>query len=711
MKKFYLLIIEALLGYASMNAQHPSLLLTEQEKLQITNDTAKVPLFDDAIRNLVNSANNYLTQPISVPIPVDGGGGEVHEQHKNNYYAMFNLGLAYQYTRDEKYARKVANMLLAYSKLYPTLGLHPLTLSNTRGRLFWQTLNESVWLVHTAIAYDCIYNTLTQDERKDIEKNLLLNMADFIMNGYKNYKVNHVMFNRMHNHATWATAAVGMTGLVTGHDDLVKKALYGSDETGHNGGFLQQMDELFSPDGYYNEGAYYGRYAIWPFVVFAQCIDHKMPELKIFERRNGILKKALESLCKMSYNGEFFHFNDALQKGLSAQELVYAIDILYNKFPEEKQWLSIVSDYQHRVLPIMGGYHVAKDIAENKSKPIYLTSCLLRDGKDGSKGGVSIMREKDHNSAVAIKATSQGMGHGHFDKLSMVYYDNGHEILSDYGSSRFLNIEAKHEGHYTRENDTYAKQTIAHNTVTVDGKSDYDGKLKVADLHHSDIVYTDFSNEKAQLTIVADSTAYPGVMMKRAVCWLDLPFLSNPLLIDVYKLSASEPHQYDYALWYNGTFVSANYPYAKAMTEKHTLGTANGYQHIWLDGESKYLDSLAQVTFFNGSRFYTLSTATVANMGVKMVSLGANDPDFNLLDRHGLVYRATNASDMVFATALETHGKYDVVAETSSGLKSSCHSVKVLENNEGSTVVCIDFGAHNIFVIIDWNGGWRYTII
>lgn len=73
-----------------MNAQHPSLLLTEQEKLQITNDTAEVPLFDDVIRNLVNSANNYLTQPISVPIPVDGGGGEVHEQHKNNYYAMFN---------------------------------------------------------------------------------------------------------------------------------------------------------------------------------------------------------------------------------------------------------------------------------------------------------------------------------------------------------------------------------------------------------------------------------------------------------------------------------------------------------------------------------------------------------------------------------------------------------------------------------------------
>ena len=66
----------------------------------------------------------------------------------------------------------------------------------------------------------------------------------------------------MHNHATWATAAVGMIGFAMNREDYVNKALYGSDETGKRGGFIRQMDYLFSPDGYFTEGAYYQRYAI-----------------------------------------------------------------------------------------------------------------------------------------------------------------------------------------------------------------------------------------------------------------------------------------------------------------------------------------------------------------------------------------------------------------------------------------------------------------
>ena len=43
------------------------------------------------------------------------------------------------------------------------------------------------------------------------------------------------------------------------------------------------------------------------------------------------------------------------------------------------------------------------------------------------------------------------MGHGHFDKLHWLYFDNGREIISDYGAARFLNIEAKYGGHYLPE--------------------------------------------------------------------------------------------------------------------------------------------------------------------------------------------------------------------------------------------------------------------
>ena len=213
MKKVLLLIIfisDIVWAYA----QHPSLFVTAEEISSVKASLSEGDDFALTLNELVAKADKYLQNEITVPQPIDGGGGVVHEQHKQNYYAMFNCGLAYQWTKDKKYAKYVADMLMAYAKMYPSLGLHPLKISNVRGRLFWQTLNESVWLVHTSIAYDCVYDVLTKQQRHFIEKNLLYNMADFIMNGYGDYKVNNKMFNRMHNHATWATAAVGMTALV-----------------------------------------------------------------------------------------------------------------------------------------------------------------------------------------------------------------------------------------------------------------------------------------------------------------------------------------------------------------------------------------------------------------------------------------------------------------------------------------------------------------
>ena len=74
-----------------------------------------------------------------------------------------------------------------------------------------------------------------------------------------------------------------------------------------------------------------------------------------------------------------------------------------------------------------------------------------------------------------------GMEHGHYDKLSLMVYDQGRELLPDYGAARFLNIEQKDGGRYLPETKTYARQTIAHNTVVVDEKSDYDGDFATAE--------------------------------------------------------------------------------------------------------------------------------------------------------------------------------------------------------------------------------------
>lgn len=248
MRKLIICIFMVLGGYLFSFAQHPSLLFTQEEVNEMRAGKGTVPAFDKSLSEVLAAADAAVNSPVSVPVPVDGGGGVVHEQHKSNYYAMFHCGVAYQLTGDKKYAAYVGDMLEAYAKLYPTLGFHPLQLSPVPGRLFWQTLNESVWLVHTAVAYDCIYNTLSSKQRATIEKNLFVPMADFIMDGMGDNHANNKTFNKMHNHATWATAAVGMIGFAMNREDYVKKALYGSDGTGKRGGFIRQMDYLFSPD-------------------------------------------------------------------------------------------------------------------------------------------------------------------------------------------------------------------------------------------------------------------------------------------------------------------------------------------------------------------------------------------------------------------------------------------------------------------------------
>jgi len=83
---------------------------------------------------------------------------------------------------------------------------------------------------------------------------------------------------------------------------------------------------------------------------------------------------------------------------------------------------------------------------------------------------------------LLMKYGVHGQGHGHFDKLHFTLFDGGREVVPDYGFARWINIEPKFGGRYLPENDSYAMQTIAHNTVVVDQKSQNDAKEKAADL-------------------------------------------------------------------------------------------------------------------------------------------------------------------------------------------------------------------------------------
>ncbi len=670
-------------------AEHPTLMLTKEGVKEMKASMGTVPQFDSAVKALFAEADAAVAKEICVPEPKDGGGGYSHEMHKLNYYDMYACGVAWQLSGEEKYARKVRDILYAYAEMYPRLGYHPLGLSKIPGRIFWQTLNESVWLVHTSVAYDCVYDFLSVKERKHIEKNLFYPMADFIMNGTEENRGNYETFNKMHNHATWATAGVGMIGMAMGDRALVDRALYGSDKSGKNGGFIQQLDCLFSPDGYFTEGAYYQRYAIWPFVTFAQCIDNYIPALKIFEYRDGIILKAVDTLIQMAYDGVFLRFNDALEKGYTAQELIYAVDIAYNADRSNKQLLTVAQDYQKKVLVSDAGYAVAKGIAAGEAQPIEFKSCFLKDGPDGETGGIAILRpaREDLNSILSFKATSHGLSHGHYDKLTFAYYDNGHEIITDYGASRFLNIDAKYHGHYTRRNQSYARQTIAHNTLAVDEGSHFKGKIAVSSEHWPSIYYMNVGRQKEQFVSAYEENAVPGVKFHRTMAYAEIPFLQYPLILDVLKVESEGEHCYDYPIHYNGHMISLNVPYTKALESMHTLGRKNGYQHFWVEAEAKGGEEVSSYTWITGNRMYSLSVDTDAETGIYIARTGANDPDFELRSEQMIMFREKAAKNHTFAACLETHGKYDLQVEQSANLERSCKDVKVVYDKDGYVVV------------------------
>lgn len=674
-----------LLTFSAVYAtQHPGLFLTPKGVKEIKSSMGKYPAFDKSVNELKEIAEKGLVSKIEVPVPKDGGGGYTHEKHKNNYYEMNAAGIMFQLTGNKKYAQFVLDMLMEYAKMYPTLGLHPAVKSSTPGKIFWQSLNEAVWLVHTANAYDCVYNYISEADRQYIEKNLFYPISEFISNGNPH---NYAVFNKMHNHGTWATASVGMIGYVMGDKNLVDMALYGSKKDGKTG-FIKQLDALFSPDGYFTEGPYYQRYAIWPFMTFAQVVQNQQPEVNIFGYRDGVLLKAVDVLIKSAYNGEIFYLNDALTKTYKTQEIVYAVDIAYKNNSSNKQLLDIARQ-QESFIVSDAGITTAKAVYKEKIKPYVFSSTFLRDGTDGNEGGIAIIRtgKQDKQTLLTFKATSHGLSHGHYDKLSISFYDNGNNILPDYGAVRFLNIEPKYGGHYTKENYTWGMQTIAHNTVTVNERSHFDAYIKVSSDFHSDIEFCDYSNPDLQVVSGVERNAYKGVEMRRTTAMFKNPHFEYPIIIDIFRVQSDSVCQLDFPFYYKGQVVSTSFDYKKNTTELKALGTRNGYQHLWLEAVGKTDKPNACFTWVNGNRFYSISTLADENSEFMMMRIGANDPDFNLRFDPCFMIRQSNVKKHSFVSIIEPHGLYDLSREVTSGFKSNINAIKLLTDNENNTIM------------------------
>ena len=695
------IVLSVLMMGSAFAQSHPRLVLTADGVSAIKSNLEKLPLLNQSLQDAIKEVDMDMANGIEVPIPKDMAGGYSHERHKKNYLILQKAGVIFQITGDQKYAAFIRDMLMQYAKLYPTLPPHPEKRSYARGKLFWQSLNDANWLVYMSQAYDCIYDWLKPAEKKVLEQDLFRPYADYLSVESPQF------FNRIHNHSTWGIAAVGMIGLVMNDKELIDRALYGlkddlidKDQKDNDGGLIKlpeqpgagffiQLDFLFSPDGYYTEGPYYQRYALYPFMLFAESLENCRPDLKIFDYRDHILSKSLFTILNLTDSeGLFFPINDS-QKGMSylSRELVSAVDIIYH-FCGKDPTLLAIAKMQNSVMLDNTGFSVAMGLSENREQPFIKKSVELSDGPNGDQGGVGVIRagKSTDELCLVMKYTAQGMGHGHFDKLSFSMYDKGKEVIQDYGAARFVNIDQKYGGAYLPENNTWAKQSVAHNTITINGTSHFEGDFETGNKYHSNPYFFNATDKEMQIMSAKDTNAYPGITMHRTMAVIEDKAFEKPLVVDIFRVQSQQQNQYDLPYYFMGQVMGTDFEYSVPSTLS-PFGKNFGYQHLWKTGEGKSQNSNAKLNWFSNERFYTLTTVVSPEDELVFAQLGASDPLFNLRRDQSFIIRKTKEKSPIYISVIETNGHYDPVSEISANSFSNITDVEILLNNEKYTVV------------------------
>ena len=362
--------------------------------------------------------------------------------------------------------------------------------------------------------------------------------------------------------------------------------------------------------------------------------------------------------------------------------LMYGMETAFFRYASESK------EKQNKVLLDESGLSVAMGIRDGKAQPFVKSSINLTDGQNGEQGGVAVLRYGNEDLTLVFKYAAQGLSHGHYDKLSYSLYEKGDEVLQDYGLARFVNIGQKGGGNYLKENKTWAKTTIAHNTLSQNEQMHFNGKYETASKHHSELYFYDDANKQVQVVSAIENNAYPGTQLHRTMAVIKDDGFEKPFMLDIMKINSDSKNQYDFPYYFMGQVLSQNFEYESPKVLK-PLGENNGYQHLYLEASGKASVGNSQFSWFNNNKFYTLTSITDYKDELLFTRIGANDPQFNLRRDPALILRRNNSKNTTFVSAIESHGFYSPVTESAVNSKSSIKELKVVLDSEEYTAISI----------------------
>ena len=425
------------------------------------------------------------------------------QQHSRNLQQMLIAAWAYAISQDDRYAEYAANVLLGYAERYKEYPYHSASLETTSswgrragGHLFEQTLTEASSLANRiGPAYDLIHDSdvLSATQHEKIRNGLLLPML-------KNIDRNKAGKS---NWQTWHNAAMIWGGALIQEPEWVTKAI----KDDHNG-FYHQMDISVSKEGMWYENSWgYHFYTLSALVNMAETTRQLDIDLWSDERLKRMF--TLPVYYTMA-NGMLPRFGDDVNS--SVKRIGRLLEPAYHAY-QDPQILPLLEDKPNFESIRLG--RTGKSQTRNPD----LQSMVFKDA------GHAILRTHGQSKLTAAMTFGPYGGfHGHFDKLSFVFYGCTTELGVDPG-------RARSQAYRLPIHTNWYKATISHNTVLVDRTSQKpaSGKLLL------------FKPRNDYTVMAADcNEAYPGLQHTR---WL---MMTETYLLVFDIMQSDLEHRFDW---------------------------------------------------------------------------------------------------------------------------------------------------------------------
>lgn len=520
----------------------------------------------------------------------------VANRHHRAYTRIRDLGLGYAFTGKEDYAQKAREYLLAYADIYTTLPIHNVrgVESNSGGRVYAQTLDEAVAIIQVAWGYDLIYNSpcLSEADRQVIEDSFLREVVKTVQRhdaGISNWQ-------------SWHNAGIAAVGFCLQDDAIASAAINGKS------GLRFQLKNSILSDGFWYEGTAAYHYYALDALRWTTEIAH-YAGISFYD--DPAYKSLYDAPLLFTFPDlNFPAINDSDVFSIKGRHSLY--DLAYARFGDPA-YLSVA---QHGARKSLEAFLWGVDELPEAPQ-------VALQSKDFSGLGAAVLRQGsgDDQLYLHLDYGPHGGGHGHPDKLALTFWGLGEQLAPDPGRLAYA---------APLQNSWY-RQTFAHNTICVDGQNQ----------QHTEGRLTAFHSEPGLAIARAEcDTAYAGVLMDRTTV------LTGSYLLDVFTVHGETAHTYDW-LWHNFGALTAGMQTRPLGGPLHDV---NGYQH--------FRDVTTATTDADWSATFTLE-----NMQTQLRMLGApgtevyfgmgmsNNPP---VDCPMLVARRTGA-DATFITLIEPH--------------------------------------------------------